>query len=463
MLGSPNWWHNLTRSLTPPQTICLGFVATIVVGALLLLLPWSTASGEWNSWLTALFTSTSAVCMTGLAVVDTGEHFSLFGQVVLLALIQVGGLGYMTATSFLLLIVGRRVSLRNRMSMQEAVGAALGDSSALQLVTAIIGMTAVFESLGALLLAQTWVPEMGWRRGLWTSIFHSVSAFNNAGFSLFSDSLEQFQRSPITVLTISALILLGAAGFSVIFELYEWARRVWMGDRTVQRENFSLNFKVAISTTLLLLIGGMIFFFGAEWNNPSTFQSLSAPNRLLAAFFQSVTTRTAGFNGVSQSALRPSSIFIVIILMFIGASPGGTGGGVKTTTIGTLIGCTRSALSGKDCVTLFRRTVPEALINKAIGVLMGSVGMVAVCTTLLALIDGDRIPFLDLLFEAVSAYATVGLSTVSTADLSPLSHLVLIPTMYCGRVGILLLIGALYRDSPAGQLLKYPEETFLIG
>ena len=463
MLGPPSWWHRFTRSLTPPQTICLGFIATIVIGALFLVLPWSTATGEWNSLLTALFTSTSAVCVTGLAVVDTGSHFSIFGQVVLLILIQVGGLGYMTATSFLLLIVGRRVSLRDRMTMQEAVGAALGDSTVLQLVLAIVGMTAIFESFGALLLAQIWVPQFGWRTGLWVSVFHSISAFNNAGFSLFSSSLEQFQGNFFTIFTISSLILLGGIGFSAIYEIYEWGRRVWLGDRDVRRENFSLNLKIAVTTSAFLLFGGAIFFLGTEWNNEATIANLSISDRFLSTFFQSVTTRTAGFNSINQSALESSSLFIVIILMFIGASPGGTGGGIKTTTVGTLLACTRSALRGGDSVILFKRNVPDVLVNKAVGVLMGSAAMVALCTTLLALIDGDKFQFLDLLFEAVSAYATVGLSTVNTSSLSPLSHFVLIPTMFCGRVGILLLMGALFRDSPAGQLLKYPEETFLIG
>ncbi|MGK7905911.1 MAG: TrkH family potassium uptake protein [Synechococcus sp.] len=463
MLGAPNWWQQLTRSLTPPQTICLGFITTILVGAFLLSLPWSTASGQWNSWLVALFTSTSAVCVTGLVVVDTGTHFSFFGQVILLALIQVGGLGYMTATSFLLLIVGRRVSLRSRMNIQETVGAVLGESNVRQLVSAIVGMTVLFESLGALLLAQTWVPQMGWKAGFWAAVFHSISSFNNAGFSLYSDSLVQFQSNPFTILTVSGLILLGGLGFSVIYEIYEYVRRVWLGESLALRENFSLNLKVVVVTSTLLLFGGTLFFLGTEWNNPNTIEQLPLHIRLLAAFFQSVTTRTAGFNGINQSALESSSLFIVIILMFIGASPGGTGGGIKTTTVGTLLASTRSALRGKDSVILFKRTVPDGLVNKAVGVLMGSAAMVALCTTLLAIIDGDRFQFLDLLFEAVSAYATVGLSTVGTSALSPWSHWVLIPTMFCGRVGILLLMAALYRETPAEHLLKYPEETFLIG
>ncbi|WP_017324930.1 TrkH family potassium uptake protein [Synechococcus sp. PCC 7336] len=459
-----SWWQRFSRSLTPPQTICLGFLATILVGTVLLMLPWSTAAGEWNHWLMALFTSTSAVCVTGLIVADTGTHFSPFGQMVLLALIQVGGLGYMTATSFLLLIVGRRLSLRDRTTMRETVGAALGSSTALQLVSAIVGMTALFESLGALLLAQVWVPQLGWKTGLWVSVFHSVSAFNNAGFSLFSNSMVGYQTNYITIFTLSALIVLGGIGFSIIYELYEWSRRIWLGDRSIQRENFTLNFKVAVSTSLLLLLAGTAFFLGTEWDNPETLGSLSFADRLLAALFQSVTARTAGFNSIHQSALESSSLFVVIILMFIGASPGGTGGGVKTTTLGTLLACTRSALRGGDSsVLVFRRTVPETLVNKAVGILMGSAMLVALSTTLLSLIDGDRFAFLDLLFEAVSAYATVGLSALNTADLSPLSHLVLIPTMYCGRVGILLLVSALYREPAASQLIKYPEETFLIG
>jgi trk system potassium uptake protein TrkH len=397
-----------------------------------------------------------------LIVVDTGTHFSVFGQIVILILIQIGGLGYMTATSFLLLLVGRRVSLRDHMTMQEAVGAVLGDRTPWRLVSSVVGMTALIEGVGALLLAQGFVPQFGWIQGSWWSLFHSVSAFNNAGFGLRLDNLVSFQSNAIVILTISGLIITGGIGYSVLYECYEWARRVWLDSRQ-SRENFSLNFRISVSITLLLLIGGTLFIFGTELGNPKTLEPLSLPSQILSAWFQSVTARTAGFNSIDQTVLEPSTLFLTIILMFIGASPGGTGGGVKTTTLGTLLACTRSALGGAESVVLFRRTLPEMLVHKVVGILIGSATLVAACTTLLVLIDGNRFPFLKLMFEATSAFGTVGLSAANTPDLSPLSQFVLIPTMYCGRVGILVLMAALLPSSTTNKLIKYPEETYLIG
>ncbi|MEM6447461.1 MAG: TrkH family potassium uptake protein [Cyanobacteria bacterium P01_D01_bin.123] len=458
-----NWWQHFTRLLSPPQTICLGFLATILACAILLWLPFATASGQWNRPLVALFTATSAVCVTGLAVVDTGSYFSPFGQFVILVAIQIGGLGYMTATSFLLLLVGRRFSLRDHMTMEEAMGSTIGNGGMWRLVLSIVGMTLLFEGLGAFVLAQTLVADRGWVSGSWSALFHSVSAFNNAGFSLFSDSLESLSGNTAVMATISGLIILGGIGYGVILEFYHWLHRSSFERQHNKRENYSLNFKIVTTTTALLLISGMLMFLAIEVDNPATLGRLSWPDRILGAWFQSVTARTAGFNSFNQASLEASSLFLMMIFMFTGASPGGTGGGVKTTTLGTLLSCMKSALRGEESVRLFQRRVPDVLVQKAVGILMGSIVMVAIATMGLALSDGDRFTFIELVFEAVSAYATVGLSIVGTPNLSPLSHLVLIPTMYCGRVGILLLVGALLGRSSPKKLVRYPEETFLIG
>ncbi|MEO1131163.1 MAG: potassium transporter TrkG [Cyanobacteria bacterium J06639_1] len=460
-LGS--WWQHFKRLLSPPQTICLGFLATIAICALLLLLPFSTASGQWNQPLVALFTATSAVCVTGLAVVDTGSFFSPFGQFVILVAIQIGGLGYMTATSFLLLLVGRQFSLRDHMTMEEALGSTVGNGGMWRLVLSIVGMTLLFEGLGAFVLAQTLVAEQGAWAGSWSALFHSVSAFNNAGFSLFSDSLESLSDNVAVMSTISILIILGGFGYGVILEFYHWLHRSTLERHQDKRENFSLNFKIVTLMTVVLLVLGMLAFLATESDNPGTIGRMPWSQKVLGAWFQSVTARTAGFNSFDQASLEASSLLLMMIFMFVGASPGGTGGGVKTTTLGTLLSCMKSALRGEESVRLFQRRVPDVLVRKAVGILMGSAIMVAIATMGLAVFDGDRFTFLELVFEAVSAYATVGLSIVGTPNLSPMSHLVLIPTMYCGRVGILLLVGALLGRSSPKKLVRYPEETFLIG
>lgn len=444
--------------MTVSRTICLGFLAVITFGALLLMMPFATSSGSWNDPIVALFTSTSAVCVTGLSVVDPGTYFSFWGQLLIALLAQVGGLGYMTTTTFLILLLGRKFDLRQKIAIQQALDRP-GMSGSAQVIRSIIATTLIFEISGVFLLLFAFVPDYGWSKGLWLAIFHSINAWNNAGFSLFKDNLISYQSSVIVVLTITGLIIFGGIGYQVILEMY-----IWLRDRLLKKKAslvFSLDFKVATSTTIILLVLGTIAFLCIEVRNSQTFGNQSFTNQLLLAWFQSVTPRTAGFNTIDIGKMTTAGLFITIALMFLGASPGGTGGGIKTTTVRVLTSCTKAILQGKEEVLLYDRKIAISLILKAVGVLVGSVATVIISTTLIALTDPE-LEFIQILFEVVSAFATVGLSTGITSSVSATAKIILIITMYIGRVGVLLLMSSILGD-PKPTRIHYPEENLLVG
>ncbi|MBE9055938.1 TrkH family potassium uptake protein [Sphaerospermopsis sp. LEGE 08334] len=444
--------------MTAARTICLGFLTVILAGTILLMMPFSTSNGTWNDPIVALFTSTSAVCVTGLAVVDTGTDFSFWGQLFILMLAQIGGLGYMTTTTFLILLIGRRFDLRHKVAIQQALDRP-GMSGSSQIIRSIIATTLIFEITGIFLLLPAFVKDFGWNQGIWLAIFHSISAWNNAGFSLFKDSLMGYQNSGLVVFTISGLIIFGGIGYQVILDIY-----IWLRNRLLRKTNalvFSLDFKVATSTTLILLILGTIAFFCIEIRNTNTFGNFNLPDDLLLAWFQSVTTRTAGFNSIDIGQMTDAGLFITIAMMFIGASPGGTGGGIKTTTLRVLTSCTRAILQGKEEVLLYDRKIAISLILKAIGVVFGSLATVIAGTILISITD-PKLEFIQILFEVVSAFATVGLSTGITGTVSMAAKIILIITMYIGRVGVLLLMSAMLGD-PRPSRVHYPEENLLVG
>ncbi|MBN3876037.1 MULTISPECIES: TrkH family potassium uptake protein [unclassified Nostoc] len=444
--------------MTVARTICLGFLAVIAVGTILLMMPFSTSDGTWNNLIVALFTSTSAVCVTGLSVVDPGTYFSFWGQLFIALLAQIGGLGYMTTTTFLILLIGRKFDMRQKIAIQQALDRP-GMSGSSQVIRSIIATTLIFEITGVFLLLPAFVPEYGWSQGLWLAIFHSINAWNNAGFSLFKDNLIGYQSSFLVVFTISMLIIFGGIGYQVILEMYLWLRdRI---HKKIQTQVFTLDFKVATSTTIILLFIGIIAFFCIEIRNPETFGSLNFRDQILVAWFQSVTPRTAGFNTIDISKMTTAGLFITIALMFIGASPGGTGGGMKTTTLRVLTSCTKTILRGKEEVLLYDRKIAITLILKAVGVLVGSVATVIFATILISLTD-PTLDFIQILFEVVSAFATVGLSTGITGTISTAAKLILIVTMYVGRVGVLLLMSAVLGD-PRPTRIHYPEENLLVG
>jgi trk system potassium uptake protein TrkH len=444
--------------MTVSRTICLGFIAIVVIGTILLMMPFSTSTGTWNDLIVALFTSTSAVCVTGLSVVDPGTYFSFWGQLFIALLVQIGGLGYMTTTTFLILLIGRKFDLKQKIAIQQSLDRP-GMHGSTQIIRSIIATTLIFEITGVFLLLPAFVPQYGWDKGIWLAMFHSINSWNNAGFSLFKDNLIGYQSSVLVVFTVTVLIIFGGIGYQTILETYFWLR-----DRLLKKPAklvFSLDFKVAVSTTLILLIVGTIAFFFVELRNPETFSSLSIRDKLLVAWFQSVTPRTAGFNTIDISKMTTAGLFITIAFMFIGASPGGTGGGLKTTTLRVLTSCTKAILQGKEEVLLYDRKIAINLILKAVGALIGSVATVIVSTIFIALTDPE-LEFIQILFEVVSAFATVGLSTGITGSVSVAAKLILIVTMYIGRVGILLLMSAILGD-PRPTSIHYPEENLLVG
>ena len=444
--------------MTIARTICVGFLALIVLGTLLLMMPFATVTGTWNNFIVALFTSTSAVCVTGLAIVDTGSDFSFWGQLTILFLIQVGGLGYMMTTTFLILLLGRKFDLRQKFAIQESFDRPFLQGSN-NLVRSIVATTMIFEISGIFLLLNTFVPEYGWSKGLWYAVFHSISAWNNAGFSLFSDSLVGYRSDWLINLVVPGLVIFGGIGYQVIIEMYLWI--VNKVKRKPERFCFSLNFKVVISTTILLLIAGTVAFFLTELNNPETLGALSFKNKLLAAWFQSMTTRTAGFNSIDLGNMTVAGLFITMGLMFIGASPSGTGGGIKTTTFRIMYNSTKSVLRGKNVVIIYQREVPSTLILKAVAVVFGTAASIVFFTVLISSIDTD-FNFLQILFEVISAFATVGLSTGITSSFAVASKVILVFAMYIGRVSILILIAAIIGD-PSPSTLQYPEENLLVG
>jgi trk system potassium uptake protein TrkH len=434
-------------SLSPSQTILLGFAVLILVGAVLLSLPTASSSGEPTPFLTALFTSTSATCVTGLVVVDTADHYSMFGQLVILALIQLGGFGYMTSWAILALILGWRIGLGQRLILTESHN--IYDVGGVVRFTRRIILTALaIETAGTVILALHWSREMPPARALYYGLFHSVSAFNNAGFHLFGGfrSLVAYVGDPVVSLTVAGLLMIGGIGFAVLFDF--------------RSKRLSLHSKVALFTTAVLVVGGTAVVALLEWNNARTLGALPSPARLLASFFQAVTPRTAGFATVNIGALTEPTLMIIIALMFIGASPGGTGGGIKTTTFFTPLAMIGAAMRGTTEPTIFRRRISMFAVHKAVTVALLSVAFVVTMATLLTVVE--QAGLLRALFEIVSGFGSVGLTTGLTPTLSAAGQVILILTMYAGRVGLMTLaFGLTRRQRP--PLVRYPEERVYIG
>ena len=438
----------------------LGFLVVIIIGTILLTLPIASRSGESVGAHSALFTATSAVCVTGLIVVDTADTYTFFGQVVVLLLIQIGGLGFMIVATLLMVALGRRISLRNRVLIRESMNAS-SLSGMVRLTKSFSMLAVMIEMLGALVLSMRFVPLLGIRKGIWYSIFHAVSAFCNAGFDLFGGfrSLDRFQHDPLVLLTIAGLIILGGLGFSVISELL------------VNRFHFkrlTLHTKMVVTITSLLLVFGTLTILALEWGNPLTMGApeLNVGERLVNSFFQSTTLRTAGYASFDQANLTDSSKLIGVILMFIGASPASTGGGVKTTTFGVMLLLVLSVVRGRETVGLFGKQLAVSIVRRALTIVIISIGIVLACTMALSISEhGNGRSMLDLLYEAVSAFATVGLTSVGTASLNPVSQGLLVPIMFFGRVGPLTLALALaskLENNPRNRM-HYPEEKIMIG
>lgn len=438
--------------LDPPKILVLGFGGIIVLGAILLTLPISTINGKGLSFLNALFTSTSATCVTGLVVVDTGTTFTTFGQLVILSMIQVGGLGFMTFATLFAFLLGKRISLKERILLQESLNN-LSMEGVVRLAKRILIFTAVIEIVGAILLSIRFAFDMPVGKAIYFGIFHSISNFNNAGFDIMGNfrSLTGYVQDPVVTLTISALIILGGIGFIVLNELYEFR----------QVHKLSLHTKVVLFTTAILLIIGTIGIFALEFTNPKTLKPLSFIGKILASIFQSVTPRTAGSNTLNIGDLTQSSLFLIIMLMFIGASPGSTGGGIKTTTFITLLGAVWSQIRGKEDVIFYRQRIVYETIYKALTVTISGLFLVMMVTMLLTITEHGK-SFLMILFEATSAFGTVGLSMGLTPELSHIGRAIIILTMFAGRVGPLTIAFAVtIRRNP--DAFRYPKGKIMIG
>lgn len=444
------------RRLGAESLLALGFLAVILVGTVLLALPVAAKSGRSVGLFDSLFTATSAVCVTGLVAVDTGTTFSVFGQVVLMALIQVGGLGFMVFATMIMVMLGRKISLKGRMLIRESMNSAsLSDLSGLTRLYLLLALG--IELAGAALLSIRFIPMFGLRRGLWMSLFHAVSAFCNAGFDLFGgfSSLTAFARDPLVLLTVALLIVLGGLGFSVTLE----ALRNRQGFK-----GLSLHARIVLMLTPMLLLAGTAFYLLAEWRRAGTLAPFGPGDKLLNAFFQSVTMRTAGFNSIDLSRFKDGSKLFSSLLMMIGASPASTGGGMKTTTVAVFGLLMLSVVKGESEVNIARRRLSNDLARRALAVVALFMSMLIVGTLAISLIEDGRFALADVFFEASSAMGTVGVSAIGTPNLRPASRAVLLPMMFLGRIGPLTLAIALAkRQGRARKLSKYPEEKIMIG
>lgn len=453
--GSTRLKRNCFR-LRPGQTLMIGFAITIAIGAILLALPIASTDGQSIGPLAALFTSTSAVCVTGLIVVDTGTQFTTFGHVIIMLLIQIGGLGFMTAGLMIFFATGRRITLKDRLTLQEA----MNEESIHGIVRAgkrAIIMTFAIELVAAVILSARFSIRYG-ARGIFMGVFNAVSAFCNAGFDLFGNfqSLTIFQDDPIVLLTIGTLIVTGGLGFIVIYEIV----------KVRHYKKFHTHAKMVILMTSGLLLLGFVLFAVAEWNNPDTIASLSVRDKLINSAFQSITPRTAGYNSIDQASMTPSSKLLTLLLMFVGASPASTGGGVKTTTFAILLLSVRAAIRGKADVEFNERRFPPQLVQRAMSIFGIYLTAAVTVTFLICLIENlsnNAISLEAIVFETLSAFGTVGLSYGITPDLHAVSKLLLIVSMFIGRLGPLTLAIALARRAESTPQIRYPEVKVMVG
>jgi potassium uptake TrkH family protein len=432
--------------------VATAFAVAIAVGTILLMLPVSRAGEGHAPFMVSLFTSTSAVCVTGLAVVDTPSYWSGFGEAVILGLIQVGGFGIMTLASLLGLLVSRRMGLRSRLTAAaETKSIGIGDVRAVLL--GVLRVTAVFEAATAVVLTTRFLLgyDMSPGRALYHGVFHAVSAFNNAGFALYSDNLMGYVTDPWICLPIAVAVIFGGLGFPVLFELRRHLRRP---------HDWSLHTKLTVSMTGVLLVGGTIFVTAAEWSNPGTLGPLDPPGRLLAGFFHAVMPRTAGFNSLDLSKMHDDTLLGTVILMFIGGGSASTAGGIKVTTFVVLFFVIWSEVRGEPAVNAFDRRIGSRVQRQALTVAL--LGVAAVVGATLVIMEMTRLPMIEVFFEVTSAFATVGLSTGITADLPGAAQLLLVLMMFLGRLGPITLVSAIALRERQ-RLYKLPEGRPIIG
>ncbi len=447
-------------SVHPAQTILFSFLMVILVGTLVLMMPFTAAEGPGLGFLDALFTSTSAVCVTGLIVVDTATYFSTWGQVVILILIQIGGLGIMIYSYFTMFVLRRTMSVEDKFLISYMISEE--DMSGLsRSLASILGITFLFEAIGAGLLFSGFYSGTDILGSVFLAVFHAVSAFCNAGFALFSDSLESFSGSVVINLTVAFLIIAGGISFAVILNLRDSLgarlRHLFSGKRAAVRR-VSLNTKIVLIGTLILLVSGMFFVYALE--HAGVLKSLSLGNQYLAAFFQSVTLRTAGFNTIPFGSLSTGVCLVMIAYMFIGAASGGTAGGIKINTAAILGAYANSILKNRDDVRIASYSIPQPRVLKAFLIFL--FGVLVVALGIFVLVLTEKAALIDIMFETVSAFGTVGLSTGLTSSLSTLGRIVIIVLMFTGRLGPLTILAAASQKTRHVNI-TYPQADITIG
>jgi trk system potassium uptake protein TrkH len=447
--------------LHPATLVLASFLLAMLLGTLLLKMPISTHEGH-ISWVDAIFTATSAVCVTGLIVVDTGSYFTGFGQGVILALIQAGGLGVMTIAVMLFRWIGRSISFRQRMAMQDLF-AHTPREDILGLVKSIVVLTITAEAIGTVLLTILWSREFSFLQALYIAVFHSVSAFCNAGFALFPDSMMRYSTNILLNMTMCGLIIAGGIGFPVLYDL-----RLWITSRNHKRYRLSIQTRTVLITTLILIVSGAVMFLLLE--RPMLKVAPSFTHCVLTPIFQSITCRTAGFNTVDIASLKEATLAMMIFLMFFGASPGSCGGGVKTTTLALITAFTWSRIKRRHRVNFYKKSIPTDTVTRSISLVLSSIGIIALILFLILVGDaamnrngaGQERFFLACLFETVSAFGTVGLSMGITPELNTWAKCLIISMMIIGRVGV-LAFSYIILGTGTSNGIEHAEENMMIG
>lgn len=458
---------NLLKSMSPPKIIAMGFLLIIIAGTLLLTLPVSSADGKGTSFIDALFVATSATCITGLTPVVTAEHWSLFGKVVIMGLFQIGGLGFMTFVTLTFLVLGRRITLRNRLVIKESYNLYEGTGMAAFMVT-MIKFTFIAEAIGALLLSTQFIRIYGFDTGLFYSVFHSISAFCNAGFDLLGESsLIEYSGNYVVNITIMLLIITGGIGFPVVLDLYLMLRNKFTKKFRLKIcfKNLRLHSKIALSFTLFLILTGALSIFIGEYSNPQTIGNMTMPHKILASFFQSVTLRTAGYFSIPQDGLRYGSKLISIILMFIGGSPASTAGGAKTVTVAVVLFAVFTMLKGEDEVVVFKRSISFKTIRKSLSVMIMMLFLELMAVILLSVTERNiqyAYEGIDLFYEVFSAMGTVGVTTGLTPYLTNIGKVIIILCMYIGKIGPITM-AMIFTVNGKKREIQYPEGNILVG
>ncbi|MGV3487486.1 MAG: TrkH family potassium uptake protein [Tuberibacillus sp.] len=441
-----DWLNRRVMHLNPPQILALGFLGLIILGCLLLKLPIST--NHPIRWIDALFTSASATTVTGLSVVDTGTTFTLFGQIIILFLIQIGGVGFMSIAVLVVMTLGKKIGLKQRLLIKEALNQT-SVGGVIKLVKRLLLLSFLIEGIAVIFLTFRWAPQYGFLKGFYYSVFHVVAAFNNAGFSIWPDNLTRYIGDPVVNLVIGLLIIIGGIGFTVLSDL--WTSKDF--------RSLSLHSKLMLTGTLALVVFGILMVFLLEYGNPKTLGSLSGTDKFWAAFFQGISPRTAGFNTLNYGDMNQTTLLLTIFLMYIGAGSASAGGGIKVTTFIVIFLSVVAFITGKSDPIVFGRRIKRESLSKALAIFVISQTLIFIAVFILTITE--HAPFLEILFEVVSAFGTVGLSMGLTMHLSIIGKLVIVVIMYLGLIGPLTIFFSLSQRQP--NKIQYPSEDILTG